>query len=306
MFQRVLLCAIVALNLAALPVAAQPGGRPGAAAAPKARATSYAVYYRRAGTIAWNQYRTYRTSQDATAAARDLYQKGWEVEIHTRVTLTRVPPRPKSGILPSHQTVTLAQAHQAFRLMAAQRDIAFRYPADGCYARAHLMVRRMQTRGLSPFKVWTFANGDSLYVRTPNHPKGFVQWRYHVAPVLRVRLQNNQQRWYVIDPAMFKAPVPIATWKNAQKRPGSRYDPYVTLTRLGTAPVDATHKRLPGTGYWPGHDPREGLDAHAVKTMRLYKPYEGRLPPRTTAKAAPVVRPALFALPTDDRRTRAA
>jgi hypothetical protein len=304
MFRRVL-CAAVILSFAALPAVAQTGSRP-AASAPKGTATSYAVYYRKAGTINWSQYRAYRTSQEATQAARGLYQKGWEVEIHTRVTMTRVPPRPRSGTLPSNQTVTLAQAQQAFRLMAAQRDISFRYPSDGCYARAHLMVRRLQGRGLHPYKVWTFANGNSLYVRTPNHPRGFVQWRYHVAPVLRVRLQNNQQRWYVIDPSMFKGLVTITTWKNAQKKPGSRYDPYVTLTRLGVAPVDATNKRRPGTGYWPGHDPKEGTDVHAVKTMRLFKPFEGRLPPRSLAHAAAVVRPTLFALPVDNRRLLAA
>jgi hypothetical protein len=306
MFRRVMLCAVVVLSLAALPAAAQTGSRPGTGVAPRARASSYAVYYRKAGTSNWNPYRTYRTSQDATQAARGRSQKGWEVEIHTRVTLARVPSRPKSGTLPLGQTVTLAQAQQAYRLMASQRDIAFRFPADGCYARAHLMIRRLQGRGLHPYKVWTFANGDSLHVRTPNHPKGFVEWRYHVAPVLRVRLQNNQQRWLVIDPALCNGPATITTWKNAQKKPGSRYDPYVTLTRVGVAPVDATNKRLPGTGYWPGHDPKEGADAHSVKTMRRYKPFEGRLPPRSVAHAAGVSRPTLFALPSDNRRTLAA
>jgi hypothetical protein len=303
MVRRVLLCALVAL-VAALPAGARAAGKSGSGAAPAPRTASYAVYYRRAGTLDWSEYRTYTAAQEASAAARELYQKGWEVEIHTRITLTRVPPRPKSGTLPPSQTVTWTQANQAYRLMAAQADIAFRYPADGCYARAHLMIRRLQRRGLYPHRVWTFANGESLYVRTPSHPKGYVQWRYHVAPILRVRLKDNKQRWYVIDPSMFKAPVTIATWKKAQKRPGGHYDPYVTLTRLGQAPVDATKKRLPGTGYWPGPDPKEGPDAHAVKMMRRYKPYEGKMPPRsrTVAHAAPVIRQPLAALPADRRR----
>jgi hypothetical protein len=169
--------------------------------------------------------------------------------------------------------------------MASQKDIAFHFPADGCYARAHLMIRRMQKQGFKPYKVWSFANGDSLYVKTKWHPKGEVTWRYHVAPLLRVRTKDGKQAWYVIDPSLFPEPVTIARWRNIQKHPKSRYTPYITVTRLGQAPKDAKGNLVAGTGYWPGADPREGLDAHAVKMMRLYKPYEGRaLPPGVVAR----------------------
>ncbi|MCX7113399.1 MAG: protein-glutamine glutaminase family protein [Proteobacteria bacterium] len=40
-----------------------------------------------------------------------------------------------------------------FNNMALQNDIAFKYPAEGCYARAHLMVQRLQDLGASPSKV---------------------------------------------------------------------------------------------------------------------------------------------------------
>jgi hypothetical protein len=309
MFRRVLLCAVLVMTtLAALPLAAEPAGKTASGAAPRATTTRYSVFYRKAGTTKWNDYRTYGSSQEASAAARDLYQKGWEVEVHARITMTHVPSRPKAGLLPISQTVTQQQAGEVFRWMASQRDIAFRYPSDGCYARAHLMIRRMQQRGLKPWKVWSFANGgESLYVRTGNHPSGHVEWRYHVAPIVRVRLANNKQRWYVIDPAMFKGPVTITAWKNAQKKPGGRYNPYVTITRLGVAPTDATKKKLPGTGYWPGPDPREGADTHASKMMRLYKPFQGKMPPRTlVAHADQSQRLPLFALPAEDRRLRAA
>jgi hypothetical protein len=310
MFRRVLLCAV--LTLAALPAmlpaaAHTPDRGAEAGAAARGMTSRYAVYYRRAGTVEWSRYRNYGSAQEAKAAAQDLYQKGWEVEISARITLTHVPARPKAGLLPISQTVTAEQARQAFRWMASQKDIAFRYPTDGCYARAHLMVRRLQQRGLKPWKVWSFANGgEKLYVRTPNHPKGHVEWRYHVAPILRVRLANNQQRWWVIDPALFKGPVAISTWRNTQKRPQARYNPYVTITRLGVAPTDATKKKLPGTGYWPGPDPKEGVDNHAVKMMRRYKPFQGKMPPRTVAQAAVPNRLPLFALPADNRRLVAA
>src|SRR5262249_7926140 len=103
-------------------------------------------------------------------------------------------------------------------------------------------------------------------------------WKYHVAPILRVQLADGKQRWYVIDPSLFKAPATITQWKNAQKRPNARYEPYLTLTRLGQAPKDPKGVRLPGSGYWPGKDPRD-LRRHALAVMKLYKPYEGRIPP---------------------------
>jgi hypothetical protein len=281
---------------------AQAAGKPAAAAT----STSYVVYHRKTGTTEWAEYRVYGSAEEARKAAHNLHDKGWEVQVYSRTATTRVPARPKAGTLPQDHTVSLTKAGEVFRWMARQNDISFRYPTDGCYARAHLMIRRMQKNGFKPWKVWSFANGESLYVRTTNHPSGHVTWRYHVAPILRVRLQDGQQRWYVIDPSMFKAPVTIAAWRNAQKRPGGRYDPYVTITRLGVAPIDATKKRLPGTGYWAGPDPKEGTDLHAVRMMKLYKPHEGRLPPRTVAGARPAAQLNRFAMPVDNRRLRAA
>jgi hypothetical protein len=143
------------------------------------------------------------------------------------------------------------------------------------------MIRRMQKQGFKPYKVWTFQNRDPLFVRTSNHPAGHVEWRYHVAPLLRVRFSNGQQRWFVVDPALFKAPATIPQWRDVQKKPGSAYTPFVRLTRLGQAPKDGNGTQLTGSGYWPGADPREGVDTHAAKMMRLYKPFEGRILPKT-------------------------
>jgi hypothetical protein len=174
--------------------------------------------------------------------------------------------------------VTVKKVETIFSWAARQKDIAYRYPADGCYARAHLLVRRLQKAGFKPYKVWSMQNGKPLYVRTRNHPRGYVTWKYHVAPVLRVRYANNEQAWYVIDPSMFSKPVLISTWRNAQQWPNSKYTPHVTVTRIGVAPLDPQRRRLRGSGYWPGTDPVEGLDRHAVRIMKRYKPWEGKLP----------------------------
>jgi hypothetical protein len=282
MFRRVLSCALVVLVLA---VGAQPAVAQ-SAAAPKSSArvaTTYTVHYRKAGTIEWKESRTYPTIAEANGVARRLFDRGFEVQVHSRVTMAKVPARPKTATLPLSETVSEKQLAQIFRWAAGMRDIAFRFPADGCYARAHIMITRLERKGFKPYKVWSFQNGDPLFVRTSNHPSGHVEWRYHVAPLLRVRLANGTQRWFVIDPALFQSPVSITQWRNVQKKPGSQYTPFVTVTRLGQAPKDAKGTQLAGSGYWPGVDPKEGIDAHAAKMMRLYKPFEGRLLPKTVA-----------------------
>lgn len=297
MLPRVFCCALTALVLWMPALRAQSA--PKGSTASSTTTIRYAVSYRSTGSLDWTQYRTYATSADANAVARNLADKGFEVQILARFTLTKVPPRPATGTLPASETVSYQQAVQIFNWLATQGDIAFRFPIDGCYARAHLMIRRMQKRGFKPYKVWTFANGDEqLRVRTANHPRGYVEWKYHVAPIVRVQTANGQ-RWYVIDPALFKSPVSITQWKTAQKRPGARYDPYVTLTRLGQAPKDPKGERMAGTGYWPGRDPRN-VDRHAVSVMKLYKPYEGRIPPASVAEQFKKLALNLY-LPIQDR-----
>jgi hypothetical protein len=287
MFRRVLFFSVVAVTLTALPALAQATGRAGSAAAAASgqKTTSYVVYHRKPGSVEWNTYRTYPTAREAIAASRDLHQKGMETEIQARVAMKRVPARQPSGQMANNLVVTPKQAWAAYRMMLAQKDIAFKFPADGCYARAHLMVRRMQAKGYKPYKVWSFANGDSLQVRTENDPRKQVTWRYHVAPILRVRLKDGKQGWYVIDPSLFKGPVSIKGWSKAQKKPNSQYEPIVRVTPPGKAPIDASGKQLPGSGYWPGPDPKVGVDAHAQATMRRHKPFEGKLPPRSVAGA---------------------
>ena len=155
--------------------------------------------------------------------------------------------------------VSPATAASIFAAMASQPDITFKFPVDGCYARAHLMVQRMQAMGLTPGKAWTFASdpNDPLWVNTPNHPDGKVEWGYHVAPTIKVD-DNGVTRDVVVDPSMFDHPVTVDEWKNAQND-----RPHVVQTRPGQPPIPSAG----GSGYWPAADPREGPDANAHDTM---------------------------------------
>ena len=158
------------------------------------------------------------------------------------------------------EPLTEEQAQCLFDQQKARKDIAWGYLQDGCYARAHLVSRDMQSKGLSPGKAWSFG---SLAVDPPaDHPylTDEVRWWYHVAPTAEVAGADGTAREMVFDPAMFDRPVTVQQW--ADKQGASSTD----LTEFGQPPAGNE-----GSGYWPGSDPPGGPDAHARSTMRKYK-----------------------------------
>lgn len=98
------------------------------------------------------------------------------------------------------------EAKSLFDEIASRDDIPFGYPLDGCYARAHQMVRIMEEQGVIAGKA--FVEGQ-LYVDTKF---GEVGWGYHVAPVVLVKKDGKVQP-YIFDPSIFDKPVPYETWK---------------------------------------------------------------------------------------------
>ncbi len=91
--------------------------------------------------------------------------------------------------------------------------IPFLFPDDGCWGRAHEMVRLMIAMGLKPRKVWI---EGSLHTLTRNNPQCYVGWGWHVAPTLCVRTGWFRRSRQVIDPALFTTPVSQTTWKSVQ------------------------------------------------------------------------------------------
>ena len=120
----------------------------------------------------------------------------------------------------SPEAVAPDQAAGIFAEFKAAEDLALRFPADGCYARTHLMVRWLLDRGSAPSKVWAFAAGvtDLLWTETSDHPDGRVRWHYHVAPVLVVRGPDGDVREMVFDPLLFHRPVPVEEWQTRAPR----------------------------------------------------------------------------------------
>ncbi|MGL4550789.1 MAG: protein-glutamine glutaminase family protein [Gemmataceae bacterium] len=277
---------VVPLTLA-LAAAASLGALPAPPKDQKADAplvTTSTVVYRDKGGDSWSTFGYYSSQASARRVFEHLARSGSHAQVELRISTKPVPAlpsRPPSGLLPFEETSSLAKAGEVFRWMTKQKDIAYAFPVDGCYARAQLMCDRMTRQGFKPRKVWAAGNGEELYAKTKNHPKGHVTWGYHVAPVLRVRNADGTQRWYVIDPSLHAEPATLSQWEQAMMRTPKSPRPYLTITKLGEGPVWVDRKRKPGTGYWPGADPKDGPSAHAVATMKKYKPWEGKEPPKS-------------------------
>ncbi|HEX4622293.1 MAG TPA: protein-glutamine glutaminase family protein [Myxococcaceae bacterium] len=76
-------------------------------------------------------------------------------------------------------------------------SVPFKYIPDGCYARAHMMIDRMQQDGYASSKIFAIGN---LAAKNEVFPQG-VSWWYHVAPLVEVD-DNGTKRLVVVDPAL--------------------------------------------------------------------------------------------------------
>jgi hypothetical protein len=75
------------------------------------------------------------------------------------------------------------------------RRISWLYPTDGCISRAAMTNRWFKKRGYAiPSKVFAFGK---LRMNTRNHPRGYVTWWFHVAPIVQI---NGVK--YVLDPSV--------------------------------------------------------------------------------------------------------
>jgi hypothetical protein len=130
--------------------------------------------------------------------------------------------------------------------------IPFQYVRDGCFARAHKMRQIIEGRyGYCCEKVFSFANQnmDRLAVRANKWGGCCVTWWYHVAPLVRVRIQLRLEAVslgfvvaLVIDPGMFDKPVLLSTWLTAQEEAACSANAKVSMCSI-----------QPGSAYQPAN-----------------------------------------------------
>jgi hypothetical protein len=165
--------------------------------------------------------------------------------------------------------LSMDQVALLFFILSSIESIAFKFPRDGCYARAQIMANLLISAGVSPRKAWTFSSdaaSDPLWVDSTNVPEGRVEWGYHVAPTVEVTQPDGSVQTMVIDPSMYDHPVRLDQWVSDQHD-----NPDVVQTDIGQPPIPA----YGGSGYWPAPDPAEGADTHAMEIMEDYKMKEG-------------------------------
>ena len=165
---------------------------------------------------------------------------------------------------PPPSVVSEAQAAQLFNDMAVTTCdptnivapcIPFVYPDDGCYARAHEMLRLMRLQGIEGEKIWIFASSNSnLKPATVNHPDCSVSWWYHVAPTLQVNTAAGVEK-RVIDPSLMTGPATSDAWRTRQN------DPAATFQFTDARP------------FWPnglGNDDDYSLTNQYLQEKRIY------------------------------------
>ena len=152
--------------------------------------------------------------------------------------------------------------------------IPFQYVIDGCYARAHQMRRIITERyGYCCEKVFSFATADpdTLAVKADKWGGCCVEWWYHVAPLVRVRLKIKGLPKkvsivlaMVIDPGMFDKPVLLSTWLAVQENTTCNADAHVT-----------SYSIQPGSAYAPSFGGGFVTDQNYVDTEATMIGYSG-------------------------------
>jgi hypothetical protein len=94
------------------------------------------------------------------------------------------------------------------------RCIPFRYPDDGCFARAQRMCTLLLGQDVVPGKIWIY--GQRLVHRTENHPACQIAWTWHVATVVA---DADSGEPLVLDPGLFDVAVDPVTWTNKMEDP---------------------------------------------------------------------------------------
>lgn len=172
----------------------------------------------------------------ATAAQIEKYK----VEVSKRVPAEAVPPPddPNAPSFGGTQTSSLisyvpnitvlntifstikSQCCKAPGVLIYGPRIPFQFVADGCYARAHKMRQLIENYfGYQSYKVFNFAcdGSGTLSVKATLWGNNCcVKWWYHVASYVYVQTPSGTVA-YLLDPAMYNAPVSISTWVAAQK-----------------------------------------------------------------------------------------
>jgi len=169
--------------------------------------------------------------------------------------------------------LTQEEADAFVKEFLADTSIPFDYALDGCFARAHKMAKLLEDKGILTGKAFLLGR---LFAKTKYGP---VSWRYHVAPVVLVKI-NNEIKPFILDPALFETAAPYEEWKNLVSgvMPNGR--------RMGPPPMeyftnrfiyDPTNPREKRIEFYPGD--LSDADATLARLLDIKKQLDARNKP---------------------------
>lgn len=176
-------------------------------------------------------------------------------------------------------------ADNLFREFASDKEIPFKYPIDGCYARATAMNLIAEKEHIYMGRV--YAEGK-LQVKTDSALYPLVQWLWHVAPVAFVQQPDGSHKMMVFDPSLFNKPVTVNEWTfkmlDRSKNYAARLDKVYYGDRFQYFSRVYDHE-----GYKAAQVPADLTDEE--KTLKRYLPLQD-LGPSKAIILAPVNVPA--------------
>lgn len=120
--------------------------------------------------------------------------------------------------------------------------IPYRYPKDGCFARAAVMAALLKNAGYTVNKEFAISGGG-LRMRTahggdqPDYGMALqVDWLYHVAPIVYAELGEPKPVPFVLDPSTTDKPLSVDGWAaNFAQQPVANEMDYDALRKLLTS-----------------------------------------------------------------------
>lgn len=156
-------------------------------------------------------------------------------------------------------------ANALFRKFVEAKHIPFKYPVDGCYARATEMALIAEKEKIEMGKV--YAEGW-LQAKTESEDYPRVQWGWHVAPVVYVKRGENKTKLMVFDPSLFKRPVTVEEWKRKMMERSDDFEPDVERLYFGSR--FQYKSKSEDERYKSGWSERDLLDKDRVLTRHLH------------------------------------
>lgn len=115
----------------------------------------------------------------------------------------------------SNAHVLTPQELQAAFKIVQEMDIAYYYPEEGCYARAHLMAKKLEEQGIVTAKAFALGHEKPyllLRIKNPYNNR-YQHWAFHVAPLVMVALPGAEEPApMILDPSLHHEPLTLESW----------------------------------------------------------------------------------------------